>query len=344
MAKSWDKIKIVTENKEGVEAQAPIIISASRATDIPAFYSDWFIHRLKSGYIKWINPFNGMPLYVSFNKARLFVFWSKNPKSLLKHIFHLNEQNYNYYFQYTLNDYDKTIERNVPSLESRIETFIELSEKIGKEKVIWRFDPLILTNEIGIEELLRKLETIGNQLKEYTNKLVFSFADIKLYKKVQNNLRKATINYTEFNERTSYEIASGLQELNKTWKFKEIGTCAEQLDLKKFGIIHNKCIDDDLMIKLFSKDKILMDFLGYKPISEKTSLFAQEPLIEYKNNTLKDKGQREFCGCIMSKDIGQYNTCPHLCEYCYANTSKEIALQNYKSHKENPLSETIIIK
>jgi len=344
VAKTWDKIKIVTENKEAVEAQAPVIISASRATDIPAFYSDWFIHRLKSGYIKWINPFNNVPLYVSFKKARLFVFWSKNPKPLLKHIDYLNEQNYNYYFQYTLNDYDKTIEKNVPSVQSRIETFIELSEKIGKEKVIWRFDPMILTNEIGVEELLRKIENIGNQLKNHTNKLVFSYADINVYKKVQNNLRKASISYQEFNERTMYEIAAGLQELNKTWKFKEIGTCAEHIELKKYGIVHNKCIDDDLMVELFSKDKVLMDFIGYKPKPAQISLFAAEPIAEYKTNTLKDKGQREFCGCIMSKDIGQYNTCPHLCEYCYANTSKEIAMQNYNLHKEKPFSETILNK
>ncbi|HAN77023.1 MAG TPA: hypothetical protein DCQ31_04225, partial [Bacteroidales bacterium] len=310
MAKLWDKIKIVTENNESVDAQAPVIISASRATDLPAFYSDWFINRLEAGYIKWINPFNNVPLYVSFDKARLFIFWSKNPKPLLKHIDFLNEKKYNYYFQYSLNDYDKTLEKNVPALENRIETFIELSEKIGKEKVIWRFDPLILTNEIGVDELLRKLENIGNQLKEHTNKLVFSFADIKSYKKVQNNLRKASINYVEFNERTMNEIAAGLQALNKTWRFKEIGTCAEPIDLKKYGITHNKCIDDDLMIKLFSKDKKLMDFIGYKPPVVQTNLFAQEPIVEYKSNTLKDKGQREFCGCIMSKDIGQYNTCP----------------------------------
>ena len=170
----------------------------------------------------------------------------------------------NYYFQFTLNDYDKEkLETRVPNVQFRIETFQQLAERIGKEKVIWRFDPLILTDKIGVDELLRKVENIGNQLKNHTEKMVFSFADIKLYKKVQNNLRKNAINYQEFNERTMNEFAQGLQQLNKSWNF-EIATCAEKISLEMYGINHTKCIDDDLMIKLFSHDKILMDFLGVK--------------------------------------------------------------------------------
>jgi len=339
----WDKINIRKKDGEVVEAQAPIIISASRSTDIPAFYADWFIQRLKDGYVKWTNPFNGVPLYVSFNKARLIVFWSKNPKPMLKHLDYLDEKIKNYYFQYTLNDYDKEkFEPNVPNVQSRIETFIKLSERIGKEKVIWRFDPLILTDKIGIDELLKRIENIGNQLKNYTEKLVFSFVDIKLYKKVQYNLRKNGINYREFDENLMKEFASGLQQLklNNNWKF-EIGTCAEKISLEKYGIIHNKCVDDDLMMKLFKKDNELMKFLGYE--LKKPDLFnTEEKLIPIKKINLKDKGQREFCGCILSKDIGQYNTCPHECVYCYANSSIEIVNANYKKHKLNPLSDTIV--
>ena len=335
----WEKINIKIENQTEVEAQAPIIISASRSTDIPAFYSDWFINRLKKGYLKWKNPFNGVPLYVTFKNTRLIVFWSKNPKPLLKHIDWLQENYPNFYFQYSLNDYDKTIEKNVISLDKRIETFIKLSEKIGKEKVIWRFDPLILTDKIGVNELLRKIENIGNQLKSYTNKFVFSYADIGVYKKVQNNLKRANINYLEFNENSMIEIAQGLQELNKNWNF-EIGTCAEKINIEKYGIIHNKCIDDDLIKKLFFKDEKLMNFIGYKLI--KPNLYSNKFRLEkIKKGNLKDKGQREFCACIFSKD-GQYNTCPHLCEYCYANTSEKSVLSNYKKHKNNPKQENII--
>ena len=335
---TWDKIKIKKQDGEIVNAQAPIIISASRSTDIPAFYSDWLVERIKAGYVKWKNPFNGVPLYVTFKNARLIVFWSKNPKPIIKHLDFIKENIPNFYFQFTLNDYDnEKLELKVPKLKYRIDTFKELSNKIGKEKVIWRFDPLIITDKIGIQELLRKTEDIGNELINYTDKMVFSFADIKLYKKVQFNLQKNHINYHEFTDRTMNDYATGLKELNKNWNF-EIGTCAERIPFEKYGIIHNKCIDDNLMTKLFPNDNILMDFLGVKFIPP--DMFNSEYRIEkLKNN--KDKGQREFCGCIFSKDIGEYNTCPHQCEYCYANTSKEIALKNWKLNKQSINDETI---
>jgi DNA repair photolyase len=335
---NWNKVKIKIQSGEFVEAQAPVIISASRSTDIPAFYSDWFFHRLKEGYVKWKNPFNGAPLYVSFDKARLIVFWTKNAKPIINRLDLLDEKQLNYYFQFTLNDYDaEKLEPRVPNVQARIETFLQLSEQTGKEKVIWRFDPLILTAKIGVDELLQKIESIGKQLKNYTDKLVFSFADIKIYRKVQNNLQSSSIPYQEFNERTMNEFAAGLQYLNRNWHF-ELASCAEQIPLEKYGIVHNKCVDDDLMIKLFPHDKTLMDFLGVTITPP--DMFNPEGNVEKKRNG-KDRGQRQFCACIASKDIGEYNTCPHLCEYCYANANKNIALTNWKLHKQNPDKETI---
>jgi hypothetical protein len=231
---NWDKVMISLKDGKSVEAQAPVIISASRSTDIPAFYSDWFIHRLREGYTVWINPFNGAKSYVSFEKARLIVFWSKNPEPLIKHLPYLDEKISNYYFQFTLNDYEKEgLEPNVPPLRSRIETFVSLSERIGKNKVIWRFDPLILTDKIGIEELLRKVENIGNRLRNNTEKMVFSFADIEIYKKVQKNLLNNSIRYREFDESSMIQFASGLQQLNKNWNFV-IGSCAEKIPLEDY--------------------------------------------------------------------------------------------------------------
>lgn len=332
------KINIINDLGNNVDAQVPIIISASRSTDIPTFYSDWFVERWKKGYVKWKNPFNNNYSYISFNKTKVVVFWTKNPKPMFKHIDFIKENIKNFYFHFTLNDYDKEkFEENVPNLDSRIQTFKELSEKIGKERVIWRFDPLILTETVDVNELLIRIENIGKQLKNHTDKLVFSFADIKIYNKVQNNLKKEQISYKEFSENDMIVFANGLNELNKSLGFK-LATCAEKISLEKYNITHNKCIDDDLMIKLFNKDKELMDFLGLE-ISY-PNLFDDNKTIK-KNKNIKDKGQRELCGCIISKDIGQYNTCPHGCIYCYANASKEIALNNYKNSKKNQKSDMI---
>ena len=147
---SWDKEEVIIGDGTKVSAQMPVIVSASRSTDIPAFYADWFMERLKAGYVKWFNPFNGVPLYVGFRKTRLVVFWSKNPVPMLTHLDALDEICPNYYFQFTLNDYDtERIEPNVPPVAARIETFRKLSERLGRDRVVWRFDPLILTGATG---------------------------------------------------------------------------------------------------------------------------------------------------------------------------------------------------
>ena len=201
MAKNWDKIQIKKEDGIVVEAQAPVIVSASRSTDIPAFYADWFFHRLKIGYSAWTNPFNGVKSYVSYSKTRFIVFWSKNPRPLLKYIDLLKEKGIGCYIQYTLNDYvAEGLERGVPSVDERIETFKQLVDKLGKGSVIWRFDPMILTDKISIDDLLRKVEYIGDRLFGYTEKLVFSFADITEYRKVKSNLEKNGINYHVWTE------------------------------------------------------------------------------------------------------------------------------------------------
>lgn len=335
---NWEKVEIINDEGDKVLAQVPIIVSASRSTDIPTFYADWFVERWKAGYVKWINPFNRVPLYVSFKNTKVVVFWTKNPKPMMKHLDFLDENVKNYYFQFSLNDYDKEgYEGKVSRVESRIKIFKELSNRIGKEKVVWRFDPLLLTNEINVNELLKRLERIGDELYQYTNKLVFSFADIGIYKKVENNLNKSNIKYIDFTLETMLEFANGLQKLNMKWGL-ELATCAEKFDLNKYSIKHNKCIDDDLMIDLFHQDEELMKFLGVEFVE--ATLFNTSGAIT-KTKKLKDKGQREACGCIMSKDIGQYNTCPHECVYCYANNSKEVVLKNYKSHKTNPSADTI---
>lgn len=361
MAKSTIKIRITLDSGLNAEAQAPVIVSASRSTDIPAFYVDWFFERLKHGYSAWINPFNGVTSYVSYSNMRFIVFWSKNPKPLLKHLDYLTDRNIGCYIQYTLNDYEaEGLEKGVPPIAQRIETFRMLVDKLGKGRVIWRFDPMILTDEISIDDLLAKVMNIGDQLKDYTEKLVFSFADIAPYRKVKSNLEKSGIRYIDWDEISMNEFASKLSEMNRErgWNFK-LATCGEKINIEQYGIKHNRCIDDDLMIRFANHDKELMEFLNvdikkippvspsiFEEFEDRTQVPAGAILltpdtyaVKQKNN--KDNGQRQFCGCIVSKDIGQYNTCPHLCEYCYANTSKEVALANWKRYNKKTNFETI---
>ena len=350
----WQPIQIRRENGETVKAQAPIIVSASRSTDIPAFYADWFFHRLKVGYSAWTNPFNGVKGYVSYKNTRFIVFWSKNPRPLLQHLDYLKERNIGCYIQYTLNDYEKEgLERGVRPLAERIDTFRLLVEKLGKGHVIWRFDPMILTDDISVEDLLGKVQNIGNQLKGYTEKLVFSFADILAYKKVKHNLEVGGVPYHEWDEGQMDEFARRLSAMNRElgWNL-QLATCGEKIDIKKYDIQHNRCIDGDLITRLAWRDKELMNFMKVKIEDVPApSLFGEPELpegaIRLPNNRYfisthkKDPGQRQFCECMASKDIGEYNTCPHLCEYCYANATKQLALQDWECHKANPWGETI---
>ncbi len=349
---AWKKQQITRENGEVVDAQAPIIISASRSTDIPAFYADWFFHRLQLGYSAWTNPFNQVKSFVSYEKCRFIVFWSKNPKPLLPYLDELKKRKINTYIQYTLNDYEaEGLEKGVSPLEERIETFQLLVDKLGEGSVIWRFDPMILTDKITIDDLLRKIENIGDKLKGYTQKLVFSFADISSYRKVKSNLEKNEVHYQEWTPELMLEFAQKLSKLNSKWGFG-LATCGEEIDISQFGITHNRCIDDELMIKIAHHDAELMKFLGIEIKSFQSDLFGGATIpenaiaignnlyaVKTKNN--KDKGQRQHCGCMVSKDIGEYNTCPHLCEYCYANSSKALAVKNWQMHQENVFSETI---
>ena len=349
-----DKIQISTETGLRIEAHAPVIISASRSTDIPAFYAKWFINRIKVGYVVWYNPFNQQPLYVSFRNCKVVVFWTKNPKPLIPYLKELDALGIHYYFQYTLNDYEKELlEPNVPALEKRINTFKELSNLIGKEKVIWRFDPMIVTPQLSPRDILMKVWTIGNQLKGYTNKLVFSYIDISSYRKVQRNLvkessmfSKDSIENAEFTLLQMNEIAEGLMKIRERWEEEgwtiTLATCAEEIDLEQYQIEHNRCIDGELMKQLFADDYDLIFYLNFGKLPEKNSLFEDiDNKIQLSPEKFKDKGQRKICGCMVSKDIGMYNTCSHFCTYCYANTSKETVIKNRKLHSDN--SESIII-
>ncbi len=297
-------------------SKAPLIISASRATDIPAFHVQWLRERLEAGFVERINPFNQKPSIVSLKEARVFVFWTKNPKPMFSLLDELDARGVHYYFQFTLNDYDaEGYEPGVPKLEERVETFMALSNRLGKDSVIWRFDPLLLTDKVSVGDLLRKVERVGNLIHAYTSRFVFSFADIVGYRKVQKNISLAGIQAREFTIHEMQVFAAGVQQLNQRWGLS-VSTCAESIDLDAYGIEHGRCIDDRLLVKLFPQDTKLMAFLGYE------QGLGGQWVPSAKKRKLKDPGQRKACGCIVSKDIGRYDTCSHSCVYCYACSGK----------------------
>ena len=310
----------------------PVIVSASRSTDIPAFYSVWLMERMKDGYCNWVNPFNREVFRVSFEDVRMIVFWSKNPKPMIGRLDDLEGMGFcNYYFQFTLNDYVcEGLEPNVPPVEDRLETFKAFAKRIGKERVIWRYDPLILSDDLTVDVLLERIARIGKELRGSTEKLVFSFADIQDYRKVAKNLEGTTCR--EFTAAEKIVFAKGLREINLDLGL-EMATCAEDIDLSAYGIKHNKCVDDDLMMRLFNTDSKLMDFIG-----------AEYDMIDGWSikKSKKDKGQRKACGCVSSKDIGMYNTCPHLCKYCYANASDAIVMRNFKHCSERQYDDLLV--
>lgn len=345
--------QLTLEDGSVVTASCPLIISASRSTDIPAFYADWFFRRLEAGYSVWKNPFSGSRTYISYEKVRFIVFWTKNPAPVLPYLDILDRMGIGYYFQYTLNDYEKEgLEPGVPPLESRLETFMKLSDRLGPDAVIWRFDPLLLIRGMAEDELLSRITNIGERLRGYTEKLVFSFADISSYRSVAANMKSARIQYEEWTAETMARFASRLSSANReTGLNLSLESCGEMCDLERYGIHHGSCVDWRLIASLSYRDSVLMDSIGVSYLDPllpgcTPEIHAADSVrlpdgryatIKYR----KDGGQRKCCGCYPSKDIGEYGTCPHLCVYCYANHDRESVMRRWRRHKENPNAETL---
>jgi len=292
-----------------------MIISASRRTDIPAFYAEWFMNRIREEYLLVRNPFNAKQVRrvsLSPGNVEAIVFWTRNPEKLIPHLDELNDRGHRYYFQYTITGFPRSMERSVPRPQAAIETFSRLSEMIGPDKVIWRFDPILISSLVDIAEHERLFGKIASALRGKTKRVVISFAD--MYSKVNRNLAKIP-NISTRDLVLEHEEALGLaRNLVSIANANdlEVQSCSEEIDLARSGVAHGKCIDDELISRLFN--------------------------ISFKSR--KDKGQREACGCIESVDIGQYNSCLHGCAYCYATANKNLAARNYDQH--DPLSPFLI--
>ena len=217
-----------------------MILSVSRRTDIPNYYSEWFYNRIKEGFLYVRNPMNAhqiSEIKITPDVVDCIVFWTKNPLPMMKR---LNEiKDYNYYFQFTLTGYGNDVEVNLPNKKAEmIPVFQELSEKIGKQKVIWRYDPIFFSDRYTKEYHLKAFKSIAEALSGYTEKCVISFVDI--YPKNKKNMDG--LSSYELNDDELREFAEKLSKIAADNNIK-IGGCAEKIDLDECGIIHNCCID-----------------------------------------------------------------------------------------------------
>jgi DNA repair photolyase len=285
-----------------------MIVSASRRTDIPAFYSDWFFNRLREGFALVRNPLNPLQIRrVALNPGELdgIVFWTKNPGPLLPLLSRL--EGCHYYFQFTLNAYGDDVEPGLPRGGEILDVFKALSEKIGPRRLIWRYDPILINEKYSLPWHIEQFGETARALKGRAERVTISFID--LYAKTVRNSRGLKVRETSETEK--HAIAAELARIAGE-NGLSIGACAEGTDLSPDGIGRAKCVDDKLMERISGR-----------------------PL-----NLKKDRSQRPACGCVASVDIGAYNTCRHGCRYCYANHSDAAVLKNTQSH--DPLSPLLI--
>lgn len=280
-----------------------LIVSVSRRTDIPALYSEWFYNRIKEGYVIVRNPFNRKQLskiILDNNMVECFIFWTKDPKNFMNKLELLEK--YNYYFQFTVTAYRKDIEVSLRKKRDIIKTFQELSNKIGKEKVVWRYDPILINDYYTKEYHYKWFEIFANNLSGYTNKCTISFIDE--YKETKKNSN--SLNLIKISEKDMIEIASNFVRIGEKYGIK-IESCGEKVNLESYGVEQGACIDAKFISQITGND----------------------------TRKYKKDNMRKTCNCIKSVDIGEYNSCVHNCRYCYANYNSSIIQNNYNKHDKN---------
>jgi DNA repair photolyase len=281
-----------------------MIISASRRTDLPAFYATWLLKRLEEGYCLVPNPLNPKQVSrvsLSPEDVDAIVFWTKNPAPLLPALPAL--ASYAYYFQFTLTPYGRNIEPGLPPKRELIKTFKVLSRELGRHRIVWRYDPILLTSEWTGEHHVRAFAELLAELTPYTDTCVLSFVD--LYQKTERNTR--SLGLLPLTREKMREIAARFAAFARGTGV-QLQSCAEELDLEDFGIEHGACIDKARLEKVIGRR------------------------IADTRSARKDPTQRSVCQCLASVDIGMYNTCRHLCKYCYANFSPAEVAAHATSH------------
>ena len=302
-----------------------MIISASRRTDIPAFYSAWFFNRVKEGYCTVPNPFNAHQVRrVSLEPedVEVIVFWTRWPRPLLPYLDELEARGYNFYFQFTLLGYPPEIDAHTPALEQGLEAFKQLVDRVGPRRVIWRYDPIVFSTLTPPEYHRERYEKLARALRGYTERSVISI--LTVYPKLRVRLGAMARQGAALMPAGE----SGGDWFDAPWfgglmadlaaaaavNGMEIQSCAMEGDLASYGIQPGKCVDDEYIASVFD--------LHIDPT--------------------KDPGQRKLCGCVISRDIGMYDTCLFGCQYCYATGNFERAQENHAAH--DPLAPSLLDK
>lgn len=279
-----------------------MIVNVGGRTDIVNYYSEWLINRIKEGFAYSRNPlFPNNISKISLNPKDVdcLMFCSKNYKSMLKYMKEINEK-YRIICHYTITAYDKDVEPYVPSIDESIKTLIELSKIVGKEKVLWRYDPILLTEKYTVEKHLKTFEYMAKQIAPYVQRAIFSF--VEMYKKLDYNMPEII----PFTEEDKSKILEGIGKISKKYNLY-IQTCGSDENYEQYGIHLSGCTTPEIL--------------------------EQANNVKYKN--IKAKPMRKGCHCIPSRDIGAYDTCLNGCKYCYANKRPELAKENLKFHDKN---------
>jgi hypothetical protein len=289
-----------------------MIISASYKTDIPTFYGEWFINRLRVGYCKMVNPYGGQIYTIDLSPQSVdgFVFWTKNIGPFLKHLPEIHQTGIPFIIQHSINGYPHELESRVVNSSSTVEYMKQIAEEYGPERLVWRYDPIIFSSLTDYAWHLRTFKTLAERLEGTTDEVVVSFA--QLYKKTARNIEKAADKH------------GFVWEDHKSWEFvrengrKLLGELAEVAQMR--GMNLKICSQKEFLIESV-KEARCVD-------AERLERIAGSSL----SHNVKQKGNRKECGCFTSRDIGEYDTCPHGCVYCYAVRDRDLALSHYKAH------------
>lgn len=269
------------------------MISASRRCDLPAFACDWFLQQLQQGYCLVVNPFN--PKQVSrvslaHDNVEAFIFWTRNPQPFAPAIERLQQLNFAFGFMFTITGYNKELEPFCPEPAAAISTIKQLSQKIGREKLIWRYDPIIISDHLTFKWHLENFSGLAAEISPYVSGCIISLLDY--YRKTERNLKSLRHNFLrepELNRDFSGFLAH-LRQIAQQHNLNLSCCCETDPAFAAAGIVNSGCINSAWL----------------------------EKLTGHPFTAGKHKGQRKNCNCCYSKDIGTYNTCRHGCRYCYA--------------------------